>query len=679
MAFAATPGMQQAPEPQEIDKDKVLQHIKDVWAERQAKQVTRYNEIKAALMMYRGDHQWVWSPNGEPVKKDIPVNIRSLSTINLYQQIFRTVVANLTKGNLIGQVFPRNASPEAREAAKATQTLLEYLVKHSGYSNAITQSIHWALHAGDAYLKVIWDPYLNTMVENGMAVVRGGVKVTAPCPQSIIVDETALTLEDSPWVIHEAVMSVEKAKLKFHLDWTPTVDASSSAFSVSQLEQAGMNSKSRYPQAKSGVRVLEYWERPSTKAPGGVFGIVINEKFVDGPRPWPFPRLPFVHWKIEEDAGQYKGRSFMWSLIPIQKSINNAFSSVQDYLGKLPRPTLLSARGAIVGGRIEQHTGREIIEYERTLGKPSQLPPANFESWIPNFIKDMTQIMDLVSGIGASTQGRAPFAQATGRAMAFLIEMDQTKMGPLARRLSEAIIGVCKLMLDIQKLYQTEPVMLRIENLDGYYDFKEFDREDIDFGDIDIDIGEIIQSSQAVLHETVEKWVGLGIMSPAEARKILSVGPRSWEDLDPYAQDRAWAKMNIARMLEGQQPIVKSYMAWSVHYEVTAAFMKGKQYLTETPPQTQQVFEQYLTSLQQQAQSNMQAQQQYSQSGNQQGPNQPSASSGPGGASGQGGGNQGATPGLQAGMPNLRGQIANSPVGGNPQEENALQQHMNGG
>lgn len=648
----------------------LIRQIQDKWSQMQARQVDRYNQIMAALKMYRGDHQWVWDEAGRPVTKPIPTNIRSWSVINIYQQIQRTVVANLMKGDLVGQVYPLNASPEAREKAKATQALLEYLIKRSGYHEALAESIHWALLSGDAFLKVMWDENQDNIVVNGQVQKHGGVRVTAPCPQSILVDKTAIDLADTPWILHEVIMSKEMVKRKFQIDWNPEEDASGDSYSTLRLISSGMT-KSRFGHAKNGVRVFEYWERPSREYPGGVFTVIANQKYLVEPQPWPFPRLPFVHWRVEVDPGQFTGRTFMWDLISIQKAMDTAFGSILDHVKKMPRPALMAPRGAIVGGRIEQHTGREIIEYDLKKGRPTELPPPRLDAWLENFIKNMSSMMDIVSGVGAPVQGRAPYAQATGRAMAFLIEMDQVKMGPMARRLGTAVVETSKLMLEIQRMFQVEPIMIKIQNLDGFYDYLEFKREDLEYGDIDIDVGSIVSSSQAVLQETVQQWVHLGIMDPQEARRLLSIGPRSWEDLDPYAQDRAWAKMNIGRILEGQEPTVKDYMAWSVHYEVTAEWMKGKEYLLETPPFIQQRMEQYLAYLQEQAQGNIAAQQQMAEGpeGAGQSPMEGAGTPGPG--------NQGAGPGgSEAGVTSLRGQIMNSPQGGNPQEEAALQGAM---
>ena len=632
--------------------------------------MSRYYQLQAALKMFRGDHSWSWNSAGQPVPRNIPTNLRSWSVINLYQQIQRTVVANLMKGDLIGQVYPKNASPEARERAKITQALLEYYIKRSGYTEALAESIHWGLVAGDAFLKVTWDPNGDSVVNNGKAERHGAIRVTAPCPQSIIVDETAIDLEDSPWLIHEVIMSRERIKAQFpKLKVQLQEDAQGAEYSIGALVQTGIAKARMWNQSKKGVRVIEYWERPSEKNPGGIFCVIANDEYLVEPQAWPFPRLPFVHWKVEIDPGQFTGRSFMWDLIPIQKAMNSSFSSILDYIIKLPRPALTAAKGSIVTGRIEQHTGREIIEYNPKLGRPTQLPPTQLEAWVQNFIKDMSNMMDLVSGIGAPVQGRAPFAQATGRAMAFLIEMDQVKMGPMARRVGEAVVGVSKLMLEIARQFQQEPVIVRMKNLDGHYDYREFKQEDLEYGEIDIDVGAITSTSQAVLQDTVNQWVHLGIMDPQEARRLLSLGPRSWEDLDPYAQDRAWAKMNIGRLLESQDPIVKEYMAWPVHEEVLTEFMKSKQYLTDTPSWIQTKFESFLAYLRQQAQANIQAQQamQAPPGGPGGGPTAPPGNQGTGGG-----------PGKTPGMPGMQGQVLNTPQGGNPQEEQALQGAIGG-
>lgn len=626
--------------------------------------------------MYRGDHSWSWSESGRPVPRNVPTNLRAWSVVNLYQQIQRTVVANLMRGDLIGQVYPRNASPEARERAKVTQALLEYLVRRSGYNEALAESIHWGLIAGDAFLKVTWDPTGDSVVSNGMQQAHGMVRVTAPCPQSILVDETATDLDGTPWLIHEVIMSKDRIKAQFpNITWGLEEDAQGAEYSMGALIQTGMNKARQWNQPKKGVRVIEYWERPTPDNPRGIFAVIANDRYLLEPQPWPFPRLPFVHWKVEVDPGQFTGRSFMWDLIPIQKALNTSFSSILDYITKLPRPALTAARGSIVSGRIEQHTGREIIEYNPQLGPPHQLAPSQLEAWVQNFIKDMSNMMDLVSGIGAPVQGRAPFSQATGRALAFLIEMDQVKMGPMARRLGDAVVETSKLMLEIARMFQVEPIILRIKNLEGQYDYLEFRKEDLEYGEIDIDIGTITSTSQAVLQDTINQWVHLGIMDPQEARRLLSLGPRSWEDLDPYAQDRAWAKMNIGRLLQGQEPVVKEYMAWPVHEEVTTEFMKSKQYLTDTPSWIQSKFENYLAYLRQQAQANIQAQQAM------QAPPGGPGSGGPGGSPTAPTGNQGTGggPGKIPGMPGMQGVVLNNPEGGNPQEEQALRGAMTGG
>lgn len=520
-------------------------------------------KTEEAISHYNGDG-WVDVVDGAlvPITRDGA----SLSSVPFIQVQARTVRAQLLKPRPIGEPKPANSSPRSILSAKAASQLVHQMAgkENVGYWQALGRAILWSILSGVGITKTYWNPATTRMPSIDDCRVR------AISPFEIAFDPTAQNVHDCLWIIQRSVLSPEIVFSNWGVKLEP--DA---ATTNRQIVRSALSRE----RDKAGVMVWEWWRRPC-KTPEnpedqGEFIIFAGEKTLHS-GPMPTERYPFVVWPLEESTDFIIGDSFIWQALPIQRYVNKAFTLLLDYLKKLPNPPILAPDGSIMTESEVNYRGMEIINFNMGAGTPPrEVTLANPPQWVIQFLENMLKYAEIATGISATMQGRAPFAQVTGRAYALLLEQDQTTLGPCSQSLGRAVQEMTTLMLEGFRTYGPPVVTLEMDSEFGS-EFREFAKAEIDWGDIVYEEGSLLNKSSAVFQESIERFTNLKIIDPASAMNIL-VKKGILGDESPFIDDIDLAKRNISRLLSsGEMPPLEDFYAFAVHGEVWIAWAKSE-------------------------------------------------------------------------------------------------------
>ena len=533
-------------------------------------------QTEQALSYFRGE-QWIKYENGRliTVSKDtVP-----LETANKFQIQARTLRAQMLKGRPIGTVKPNGNGNKPLITAQAGNKLTMRLAEYGGYWQTLPKAVLWSVLGGTGIVKVFWmqnDPSLK------------GIRVRSVSPFDFALDPTATLWDDAEWCIHRIAMSPEKASRLYPDAGEFTADADTSTNNGLLVYTT-----QRREQVKLSVLIWEYYD----------FGKGEWCSFANGRQITDIARIvhnPFVVWPFEDDSEFALGSTPMWQASTVQQMINKTFTILMTYMKKIPNVELMVGRDQIsMDQEIDSVGGHPVIfwDNQRNPHRPEPLTLSTPPNWIFEFASRILDLADEIPGVSKQMQGQAPFSQITGRALSYLLEQDQIILATADQSFDAAIVKITKLMLQLFQAHGPASVSLSVESDVGKEEYATFAKADLDFGDVTYEQGSIINKSDTVFLETIERLVQSAIIDPQEAKSAL-IRKGIVADETLFADDIRLARSNIAALVEnGDAPPLEPFYAWPVHTEIWTSWAKTEEfdYLDED---IQDIARQYIEALQ---------------------------------------------------------------------------------
>lgn len=533
-----------------------------------------------AIAYFHGD-QWNKIQDGRiiAVNRDGPQ-----AKLNKFQKHARTIRAQLLKTRPIGEPKPAGSTNRAIMGARAARSLAYTLAEKGGYWPAIDAGVLWSWFSGTGITKSFW------LTRKDQFSAIDDYRCRSVIPFDFACDPTATCLEDADWIIHRSVLSPSKVKTLYGKELKPD----------SQVEPRYNFSSVTRQRLNLGCQIHEVWVRPCADYPEGAYvAFGAGEPLTDPAAPWPTKDLPFTVWPFEGTGEAVWGETPAWAGIDVQQYVNKAYTNVLDILKKLPSPDFLAAIGQFTGvqSEVTAQAGYQFLQYDgdKNPNPPREISLPQMPQWLWQLLDKLMSIYDDVDGVSAAMQGQAPFSQVTGRALAFLLEQDQTILGPASQNLGRACVRMTKLALAGFKEYGPSSVRLTIPADIGPDEIREFAKAEIDWGDIVYEEGSLLNRSQAVLSETITTLTNQKIIEPAQAQQILRRAG-VLEDDDPYVDDVNRARKNIEMCKAGLPPPIEDYYALPVHAEIWMSWAKGDEW-DQQSPEVQDMARQYIAEL----------------------------------------------------------------------------------
>ena len=164
----------------------------------------------------------------------------------------------------------------------------------------------------------------------------------------------------------------------------------------------------------------------------------------------------------------------------IVKTMNETMSAIADNirLSGFPARKITSRAKAKAVRPYTGRPGEEILvddPNDVTWEQPPSIP-----NYIQNFISQNSMFMDSITGIQDVTQGRQPTGVKSGRAIMALQEASQTRIRfKINSEIKRFVREIGEYMVNLIQIYDTEISQIREKNIEGQYEFVEFDPQGV--------------------------------------------------------------------------------------------------------------------------------------------------------------------------------------------------------
>jgi len=240
----------------------------------------------------------------------------------------------------------------------------------------------------------------------------------------------------------------------------------------------------------------------------------------------------------------------------------------------------------------------QIIRYQKGY-KPDVLTTPEIPGSFFNYVDQLADRTDLISGYHDITRGAITKGDISGRAMAFARENEQLSREPEMLSFRQSFVGVLQHCVHLMRQYYDDGRMLRLLGKDGRWEWKEFKEGDFDFkNDIVPEVYSGMPSSPALQFSETLEMMDAGLLSDTpeaeRARSMLGHSYSRRSTFHPHQEDmdRANREQLLAVQGEVDDIYVAPYDNHVVHLNCHNMFRKTLEY-EELPDETRRGFDQH--------------------------------------------------------------------------------------
>lgn len=595
------------PVDQEATDAQAIEETSKIWE--YMKQARRRNEFEWFVNdVYFNNNQYFKYNTGTRRIQNISVEkMNDRVVINKVKQQVRGIVNFLNAEHPDIGIRPGDQADDAYLRAKKNKHLADYWYRHLKMNKTFKKVSLDAAKYGVGFVKVLWNndalsPTKPFTDDSGNDQVNsyGEIIVDRCDPFEIYIDPMAQTLSDARYIIHAPVRTIGELKtnpLYHNQDQiTPDTRLAASLMKQAELRLAISNANTFALGQSNGmdtVVCLEIFRKiydaetkkwdiwVTTRTEGGV--LLRNEK-------WILDCYPFSVFQTDIAGMIYDSKGVIHDIKEPNRALNEMVSQVHESAKIMGKLNWLIPRGSNVNV-ITDETG-QFIEYDVTPGgAPHQAEAINLPTYIMQHIGQLQAFIEDISGMHASFNGKAPFAQASGDLVDTLSAGDQNNLTMMRDNYDDFGVSTFELMFKTAKanLQVTKRFPTSATN-----EFGEQSWDDIKPAEISTNDDIAVSTGTAMPYSIAEKqqmymnlWKEKAITDPSVLFKLLEM-----PDIDAAMGDD---EDDVERQLDEIRIILKGKPApdpeifedHQVHIATLDKFGKGQMWMSLSPKKKQ--------------------------------------------------------------------------------------------
>lgn len=589
----------------ELEDEKIINETNKVWEF--LKQARRRNEFEWFINdTYYNNNQYLRYNTGARRVQSISVEkMNDRVVINKVKQQVRGIVNFLNAEHPEIGVRPGDQADDAYLRAKKEKHLCDYWYRHLKMNGVAKKISLDAAKYGIGWAKVLWDkdalsPTAPFTMEDGenRDYTYGEVMVDRCDPFEVYPDPMAQSKYDMRYIIHAPVRTLAELKSNPLYKNTDKISADTKlAASLMKQSELRLNISNAnafaFGQANGmdTVVVLEIFRKlyingewqvwVTTRTEAGV--LLRHER-------WIMDEFPFEVFQTDIAGMVMDSKGVIHDIREPNRAMNEMVSQVHESARIMGKLNWLLPRGSNVNV-ITDETG-QFIEYDVTPGgAPHQASAINLPVYIMQHIQQLNAFIEDISGMHASFNGKAPFAQASGDLVDTLSQGDQNNLTMMRDNYDDFFVGTFKLMLKTAKKNYQVSRKFPSSQIDEFGETKWMEIKPNEIStkdDLDISTGTQMPYSIAEKQQMyMNLWKEKAITDPQLLFKLLEM-----PDIDAAMGDE---EPDIERQLEEIRDILKGKPApdpeifenHAVHITTLDKFGRGDRWNKLKPVQKQ--------------------------------------------------------------------------------------------
>jgi hypothetical protein len=473
--------------------------------------------------------------------------------------IVRTEIAKMSKQRPTFTVIPTTAEQEDVKSAETGEKILEFLWKHLDLSTRLEAALLWSRVCSSGFWKIVWDsgagkkfgivvdedesPVIDQTTQQphrpedfeemppglkAKTIATGDIHVEVVSPFEIYPDPLAKTLDECEWLIQVSIQSKDFVKQRYNVEMEPDANITPGTPEVRLPVQVESG------QTYKGIKVFEYWAKPSSDCPQGRHVVWAKEDILDdGPNP--YKHLPYVRFQSIPVPGRFWGSSIAEQLRGPQTELNKIKSQIVENAQRIGNPAILIA--ATSNTKVSGVPGEEIKFDDASMNsRPEYLRPPDMPAYVIEQINRIEASMQEISGQHEVSQAQVPPGVKAASAINLLQEADDTRLGPAIAEMENALGKAATMSLEVVAQYWTDERVVMIAGENHKLDAMQFKGAALkENTQVECQTGSMLPQSKAARQAAIQDFLALAFQYEGQQPLNPRFLAKTLKDLDAGA------------------------------------------------------------------------------------------------------------------------------------------------
>ncbi len=412
--------------------------------------------------------QWCYYDGSRNVLRQLPREpSRTRVTLNKLWPSSRNIISRVLSRPFAFEVEPTDSDDATVRGAQTAKSVVRDLCREHNWQQ-LREEMAWNTWlGGTGILSLDWNPTGDSVVghteESGKPYGTGDVTESALSILEACWEPGIRDAERGYWWMRAQALPPSEVQMQYGLDYLPAPDAQGTMTPLTQK----LLQDTRQAPAPNLCLVLTVYIRPSSALKKGLVATVVGNKFVDAPKPWPFPfkdRLNMVVMRETKVSGRATGDTVFSAAVPVQTAFNASWSLIIEHLKLAGNARLMVPDNSLDGIEDLTDLPGEVIPYNSSGGAaPGYLAPPQLPQYILDQPMHLASQMDDILGLHDVSRGQAPKNIESGVGLGILVEQDSTPMGQLTKEIAAGFERFASMALKLYADKVTDTRKARIQ------------------------------------------------------------------------------------------------------------------------------------------------------------------------------------------------------------------------
>lgn len=397
--------------------------------------------------------------------------------VNHYRNLARHLLVMVTATRPAMQARATNTDYKSLVQTKLANGLLDYYVREKRLEDYFKRAIEMAIVMGSGYVKLEWNATTGDVYdyneETNTPIYQGDVLFKTLSPFDVVFDPTKedTTLQD--WVL------TRTSKNRFDLaEKYPELRDKILKVDTKDNRMYGSFYATMYRDKTDDVFVYEFYHKRTESMPQGRYLMFLDHDIVLLDAPMPYRNLPIYRVSASDILGTPFGYTDMFDVLPLQSAINSLYSTILTNQTTFGVQNVMVPRGCDVDSSVLAG-GLNVIEFNQEFGKPEAINLTNTPPEIFNFLAQLEQTIETLSGVNSVARGNPESSLKSGNALALVSSMALQYASGLQQSYVKLIEDVGTGLINILKDFASVPRIAAIVGEANRSYMKEFTGDDL--------------------------------------------------------------------------------------------------------------------------------------------------------------------------------------------------------
>lgn len=413
-----------------------------------------------------------------------------------------------------------NTDIESTAQTKLARGLLDYYLRDKKVERYLKDAVKLGLIYGEGFVCTEWDATggeeYGVNPETQAVVREGDLSFSVLPPHFVARDFTKMNADNHNWYIVTRYKNKHDLAAKYPemADEILNLNYDDSKFVNLKIP------KSAYVESED-IPVFTFYHKPTDALPDGRVVEILSSDLVLFDGPLPYREIPVYRLAPEDEDFSIFGYSVGYDLLPIQDAVNSLYATISTNQSTFGVQNILIPRGFNIS--VQSLTGGlNLVEYDPNVGKPEPMQMTLTAPEVFNFVTQLEQLMETLSGVNSVARGNPEANLKSGAALALVQSMAIQFNSGLQQSYTELLEDVGTSMLNILKDFAQVPKVAMIAGKYNRSYMKEFTGEDLSqINRVVVDSGNPLAKTMAGKLQMAENLLNAGFIKNADQYQMV--------------------------------------------------------------------------------------------------------------------------------------------------------------